>query len=93
MNNKCDLYLRYLGKCNLHREVMELRKQKQHSQNFEEIINWLRDLINLCEGPETDQVTAKMLIKSGDAIVQITAKVTSDDCRIYKWEWPDNMVG
>jgi len=32
MNNICDLYLRYLGKCNLYREVTQFRKQEQHSK-------------------------------------------------------------
>jgi len=27
-----------------------------------------------------------MLIKSDEATVKITAKVTNDDCRIYRWE-------
>jgi len=63
MNDICDLYLRYLGKCNLYGEVMEFRKQEQHSTNFEEIINWLQDLIKLSESPEQSQVTAKMFIK------------------------------
>jgi len=55
-------------------------------KNFEEIINWLQDLIKLCENPEQSQATANMLIKSNEATVKITAKVTTDDCRIRSWE-------
>jgi len=87
MNNICDLYLRYLGKCNLYGEETQFRKQEQHSKNFEEIINWLQDLIKLCENPRHSEITAHMLIKSGEATLKITAKVTNDDCRIYSWEW------
>ena len=75
-----------MGKCNLYGKVIEFRKQKQHSKNFEEIINWLQDLIKLCENPEQSQATANMLIKSNEATVKITAKVTTDDCRIHSWE-------
>jgi len=75
-----------LGKCNLYGKVIEFRKQEQHSKNFEEIINWLQDLIKLCENPEQSQATANMLIKSNEATVKITAKVTTDDCRTHSWE-------
>ena len=78
-------YLMYLGKCNLYGKVIEFRKQEQHSKNFEEIINWLQDLIKLCENPEQSQATANMLIKSNEATVKITAKATTDDCRIHSW--------
>jgi len=76
-----------LGKCNLYGKVTEFRKQEQHSKNFEEIINWLQDLIKLCENPAHSQAITNMLIKSNEAMVKITAKVTNDDCRIHSWEW------
>jgi len=43
-------------------------------------------LIKLCENSEQNQVTANILIKSDEATVKITVKVTADDCRIYSWE-------
>ena len=76
-----------LGKCNLYGEVTQFRKQEQHSKNFEELMDWLRDLIKLCENPRHSEITAHMLIKSDEATVKITAKVTNDDCRICSWEW------
>jgi len=56
-------------------------------KNFEEIISWLQDLIQLCENSDQNHITANMLIKNEEAAVKITAKVTDDDCRIYSWEW------
>jgi len=87
MNNIFDLYLMHLGKRNLYGEVIGFRKQEKHSQNFEEIINWLRDLIKLCENQDQSNVTANMCIKNDAATVKITANVTGADCRITNWEW------
>ena len=87
MNNICDLYLKYMGKCNLYEKVKWFRKQEQHSKNFEEIIIWLQDLIKLCENPRHSEITEHMFIKSDEVTVKVTAKVTDEDCRIYSWEW------
>jgi len=73
------MYLMYLGKCNLYKEVKRFRKPEKHSKNFEEIIISLQDLIKLCENPRHSEITAHMLIKSDEAMVKITAKVTNDD--------------
>jgi len=89
MNNICDLYLMYLGKRNLYGEVTRFRKQENHSENFEAIMNWLKDLIKLCENTDQSHITADMIIKTGTTKVKITAKVIGDDCRVYRWEWPD----
>jgi len=87
MNNICDLYLKYLGKCNLYGEVIQFQKQERHSENFVEIITWLQDLIKLRENPRHSEITAHMFIENDEATVKITAKITDGDCRIYSWKW------
>jgi len=43
-------------------------------------------LTKQCENSSHSEIAAHMLIKSDEATVKITAKVTNDDCRIYRWE-------
>jgi len=45
MNNLYGLYLAQQGKRNIYEEVKEFQKQECHSQNFQTVMEWLKETI------------------------------------------------
>jgi len=89
MNNLYDLYFSHLGERNIYGEVKEFRKQECHSENFQTIMTWLKETINLSELAHKNKVVADLNIKTATKAVKIKAKTKHVECCIYSWEWQD----
>jgi len=87
MENLYDLYLAYQGKRNIFQEVKGFQKQDSHSRNFQAVMEWLRDTVDLSKLAYQSKVTSKLTIKTENAAVGIKAKTGHLECYIYGWDW------
>jgi len=87
MENLYDLYLTYQGKRNIFQEVKEIQKQDYHSQNFQAVMEGLKDTMDLSSLAYKNKVTAYLTIKTEKDAVEIKAKTGHLNCHIYAWEW------
>jgi len=58
-----ELYLAYQGKRNIFQEVKEFQKQDFHSQNFQAVMEWLRNTVDLSNLAHQNKVTSNLTIK------------------------------
>jgi len=89
MNTLCDLHLAYVGKRNLYGEVREFGKQKHQSENFETVMEWLKNLGKMNQETSQREVIADIKIKYDTKSVCAKTKVAGDACHIFSWEWQD----
>jgi len=89
MNNLYDLYLAHQGKRNIYEEVKEFQKQECHSQNFQAIMEWLKETIKLSNLAHKNKVTADLNKKTETKAVKTKAKTKCSECYIYEWTWQD----
>jgi len=92
MNNLYDLYLAYQGKRNIFQEVKEFQKQEFHSRNFQAVMEWLRDTVDLSNLAYQNKVTGNLTIETENDAVGIKARTRHLECYIYEWEWQKENV-
>jgi len=92
MNNLYDIYLAYQGKRNIYQEVKEFQKQECQSRNFQAVMEWLKETIELSNFAYKNKVTADLTMKTENDAVKIKAKTKHLECYIYEWEWQKENV-
>jgi len=89
MNNLCDLYLAHQGKRNIFQEVKEFQKQESQSRNFQTIMEWLRNTVELRSITHKNEVTSVWQTEIENNAVEIKARTRHLECYIYEWEWQE----
>jgi len=92
MNNLYDLYLTYQGKRNIFQEVKGFQKQESQSRNFQAVMEWLEDAIELSNLAYKNKITANLTMKTEKDAVEIKTKTRHLECHIYEWEWQKENV-
>ena len=87
MNNLCELYTAYLEECNIYGEVKEFRKRECHSENFQTIMDWLKETITLSGIAQQNKVVADLNVKTATKAIKIKVKPKNLAYHIYSWEW------
>jgi len=59
MENWYDLSLAYQGKRNIFQEVKGFQKQDSHSRNFQAVMEWLRDTVDLSNLAYQNKISSK----------------------------------
>ena len=87
MENLYDSYLAYQGKRNIFQEVKEFQKQDFHSLNFQAVMEWLRDTVELSNRAYKNKVTSNLTVKTENDAIETKARTRHLECYIYEWEW------
>ena len=87
MNNLYDLSLAYQGKRIIFQEVKGFEKQEFQSRNFQAVMEWLKDTVELSNLAYKNKVTANLTMKTESDVVEIKARTRRLECYIYEWEW------
>jgi len=87
MENLYDLYLAYQRKRNIFQEVKAFQKQDSHSRNFQAVMEWLKDTVELSNLAYKNKVRSNSTIKTENDAVGIKARTKHLECYIYEWEW------
>jgi len=93
MNNICDLYLAHLEKRNIYEEIQEFRKHEGHSENFQTIMDWLKETMTLSEITQQNKVVTDLNIKTATKAIKIEEKTKNLACYIHSWEWYEPRNG
>jgi len=66
-----DLYLAYQGKRNIFQAVKGFRKQEIQSRNFQAVMEWLKDTVELSNLAYENKVTSNLTMKTENDAVEI----------------------
>jgi len=75
-----------VNKRNIFQEVKEFQKQEYQSRNFQAVMEWLKETIELSNLGYKNKVTANLKIKTEYDAVEIKAKTGHLKCHVYAWE-------
>jgi len=87
MSNLCDSYMAYQGKRNIFQEVEKFRKQEFQLRNFQAVMEWLKDMVDLSSLAYKNKVTSNLIMKTENDAVEIKDRTRYLECYIYEWEW------
>ena len=79
--NLFDVYVR-----NIFQEVRNFQKNDSDSRNFQSVMEWLLDMVDLRDFAYQNKVTSNITIKYGNAAVGIKARMEPLKCYIFEWQ-------
>ena len=89
MNSLCELCVAYLEKRNIFQEVKEFQKQDFRSQNFETVMEWLKETVEISNIAHEREIIAHLMLKSDENVLTIVTKTKHLECQIDAWELKD----
>jgi len=77
----------FLEKRNNFQEAKNFQKSDSDSRNFQAVMEWLRDIVDLSDFAYQYKVNSNLTIKYGNAAAGLKAKTERLACYIYEWQW------
>lgn len=86
MNYLYDLSSAYQEKRNIFQEVRKFQKQNFNSQNFQDVMEWIREAMELSNLAYQNEVIANLTLKTENDAVEIKVKTGYLTCHLYAWK-------
>jgi len=86
MNNIVELYLAFLMKKNIYNDVKNFTKEDRHSPNFLQVMDWLKEAMEIETSSRIDAVITVLKIKMSDTDLILEAEVKKDSCMMIRME-------